>query len=63
MNKMKLKVFDHKDEKVEEVKPVEEKKEEVVAEDRSAFNCPDCKGEGLKNDHELCPKCLGTGKI
>jgi DnaJ-class molecular chaperone len=32
-------------------------------EDRSSFNCPDCKGEGLKNERELCQKCLGTGKV
>lgn len=34
--------------------------------DRSAYNCPDCGGEGLKdgnNPYEICPRCKGTGKI
>lgn len=31
--------------------------------DRSAYNCPDCKGEGLKSDTEKCPNCGGTGKV
>ncbi len=32
--------------------------------DRSAYNCPDCGGEGLVNNNtERCPKCGGTGKI
>lgn len=35
-------------------------------EDRSAFNCPDCGGEGLKdgnNQFANCPRCGGTGKV
>ena len=41
------------------------KKEEEVAPtaDRSAYNCPDCAGEGLKDEHTLCPTCKGTGKV
>lgn len=39
----------------------EEVQEEV--EDRSAFNCPTCKGDGLVNDFTKCPQCFGTGKI
>lgn len=31
--------------------------------DRSAYNCPDCKGEGLLENGTVCPKCKGTGKI
>lgn len=38
--------------------PVAPKKE-----DRSAFNCPSCGGEGLKDQFTLCPQCNGTGKI
>ena len=42
-------------------KTVEKK---VVKEDRSAFNCPDCKGEGLNVAHtQRCVKCGGTGKV
>lgn len=43
-----------------------ENKEEVQAkpaEDRSAFNCPDCGGEGLKDQYSVCPRCQGTGKV
>ena len=36
----------------------------VVKDDRSAFNCPDCKGEGLNAAHtQRCEKCKGTGKV
>lgn len=38
-----------------------EVREEV--EDRSAFNCPTCKGDGLVDDFTKCPQCFGTGKI
>jgi DnaJ-class molecular chaperone len=42
-------------------------KAEVIAEipviNLSDFNCPDCKGSGLKDEHTLCPTCLGKGKI
>jgi DnaJ-class molecular chaperone len=39
-------------------------KKKVVKEDRSAFNCPDCKGEGLNVAHtQRCVKCGGTGKV
>lgn len=37
--------------------------------DRSAFNCPTCKGEGLITDVfeegglVRCPQCQGTGKV
>lgn len=27
-----------------------------------AGDCVDCKGEGLKNQSQLCPTCQGTGK-
>lgn len=37
--------------------------ESAKKEDRSAFNCPDCAGEGLKNETTLCPTCGGTGKV
>lgn len=67
-------------EKVEEavgLKPEEKKDEEIAdepitesaepIEDRSAYNCPDCGGEGLKKDvfGNLidCPLCHNTGKI
>ena len=41
---------------------------EPVEEDRSAFNCPDCAGEGLKvtpawPQGTICDRCQGTGKI
>lgn len=32
-------------------------------EDRSAYNCPTCKGDGLVDDNTRCSQCLGTGKI
>lgn len=34
-----------------------------VVEDRSAFNCPDCGGDGLDQNQKICLKCSGTGKI
>lgn len=38
------------------------------SEDRSAYNCSSCNGEGLiwhdgANRHERCPACAGTGKV
>lgn len=51
---------------MEETKTEEIKKEVVVAEDRSAFNCPQCVGEGLvlvSSVHKICPTCIGTGKV
>lgn len=40
--------------------------EEPVVEDRLAFNCKTCGGEGLIGDpagqHERCTACDGTGK-
>lgn len=41
------------------VKPVQA----PAAEDRSAFNCPACAGEGLKDQYHLCEQCQGTGKV
>ena len=44
------------DETIAKVQPVE---------DRSAFNCSACGGEGLKNgtiQDQLCPECNGTGR-
>lgn len=44
---------------------VEEKAPKVKSEpveDRSAYNCPACKGEGLDGD-KVCASCLGTGKV
>lgn len=32
-------------------------------EDRSSFNCPLCKGEGLLDQKTLCSQCNGTGKV
>lgn len=47
-----------------EVSPVEEP---ALPEDRSAFNCKPCGGEGLIGDpagqHEFCVACNGTGKV
>jgi DnaJ-class molecular chaperone len=42
-----------------EVKPVSKE----VLEDRSAYNCPTCKGSGLQDEKTLCPACHGTGKV
>lgn len=40
----------------------------VTVEDRSAFNCKACKGEGMvfttqRPQGEICTVCLGTGKV
>jgi hypothetical protein len=52
--------------------PTEEKPEapvETPSVDRSAFNCPVCKGEGLVVDNfeegnfVRCLNCQGTGKV
>ncbi len=52
--------------KVEEITKKEEPKKEeaskVNKEDRSAFNCSPCKGEGLV-DGKICISCNGTGKV
>lgn len=46
------------------VKKVVKAPVKVAVEDRSAFNCPDCKGLGLAEDSNyLCRKCAGTGKV
>jgi uncharacterized phage protein len=38
--------------------------EPAVEEDRSVFNCPDCKGTGLNTiQTQRCVKCNGTGKV
>lgn len=54
--------------KVEEtqspVAPEESAKETQVATlNRSAYNCPDCKGEGLLDSNTRCVSCGGTGKL
>lgn len=45
--------------------PVETSVETSIPEglDRSVYNCPDCKGEGLKSQTEVCRRCNGTGKV
>lgn len=40
----------------------------AAPDDRSAYNCTNCQGEGLILDkatqlHKLCPVCLGKGKV
>ena len=50
------------------IEPVEIPLEAPVepAEDRSAFNCPSCLGEGLVKQGTkdiVCSQCGGTGKI
>jgi len=35
---------------------------EKPAEDRSAYDCVPCKGEGLLENGTVCSDCLGTGK-
>jgi len=35
---------------------------EEPVEDRSMFNCMDCKGQGL-DGNVRCDSCLGTGKV
>lgn len=33
-------------------------------EDRSSYNCPECKGEGINVfANVICPVCAGKGKI
>lgn len=39
-----------------------EKVSKVEVKDES-LNCPDCGGDGLKNQFTVCQKCLGTGKV
>lgn len=41
----------------------EEDRDDVDEEDRSAFNCTACKGEGLDEKVQRCSVCLGTGKV
>lgn len=45
-----------------EVQP-EPEPAQPAAEDRAAFNCPDCQGEGLQDQYNVCPRCNGTGKV
>lgn len=42
---------------------VEKPAETPSTNDRSAYNCPECKGEGIVNEEHLCPLCKGTGKV
>lgn len=50
-----------KDEVNEETSQVQH---EEVHEDRSAYNCTDCKGEGLISQNGIiCATCHGTGKV
>lgn len=59
-------MFNKKNKQVEELLEAEVPfVEEVVAdkEDRSAFNCDGCKGEGIDESEKVCAKCSGTGKI
>lgn len=37
--------------------------EESVKEDRAAFNCQPCGGEGLLPNGKVCDTCHGTGKV
>lgn len=62
---------------VEDVAPEDKVEEQVVEdvkvdatenEDRSAYNCGSCNGEGLiwdeaSNTHKRCNSCGGTGKV
>lgn len=58
-------IFNKKKEvKVTKPKVAKVKVEEI--EDRSAYNCVDCGGDGLVNDGNgdtRCSKCGGTGKV
>ena len=38
-------------------------KEVQVKNDRSAFNCKPCEGEGLLVNGNICSECRGTGKV
>ncbi len=60
----KFKVKTNKEEVVETPK-VEENFTGTAetAVDRSAYNCPACKGEGLDANSKVCASCLGTGKV
>lgn len=77
-----MKVLKKKNEEQDPTQPLEESGSEVdnqqddvesadsvsAEEDRSAFNCDACSGEGLTyhiglNRHERCAKCGGTGKV
>lgn len=40
-----------------------QEEEAAPVEGREAFNCPDCQGEGLKDQYNQCDRCKGTGKI
>lgn len=37
--------------------------EAAQLEDRSAFDCSECFGQGLKTPVTVCPTCHGTGKV
>ncbi|HEX9060840.1 MAG TPA: hypothetical protein VF941_11730 [Clostridia bacterium] len=66
-----VETIEEQPEAVQESQPVEETAAEPVLEaqpaapieDRSAFNCINCRGEGLLSQTELCPICNGTGKV
>lgn len=40
-----------------------QEEEAAPVEGREAFNCPDCNGEGLKDQYTQCDRCKGTGRI
>lgn len=52
-------------EEVSEAVVEETPTDEVVSdpEDRSAYNCPDCNGDGLLATGLVCGKCAGSGKV
>lgn len=66
-----VETIEEQPEAVQKSQPVEETVAEPVVEeapaapveDRSAFNCSNCQGEGLLSQTELCPVCNGTGKV
>lgn len=62
MSKNKYKKIDLNVDQVDEHEDEVEDVVEEVVEDRSAFNCPQCGGEGIYND-QRCSQCLGTGKV
>jgi DnaJ-class molecular chaperone len=37
--------------------------QEEPVDDRSAYNCKACNGDGLENDYKKCGVCAGTGKV
>lgn len=47
----------------EQDKQTEPKSEERASIDRSEYNCPTCRGEGLINPQTVCDQCLGYGKV